>query len=82
MMLPLICMFILYTEVPSSKQPRPLSASRKSQKEDLDSTVEAKAVMEAMKKENERLKKKSRHAHSAPGRSQVTCLIHFQMALR
>ena len=51
---------------------RPLSASRRSNKEKQDSLHEAKAVAEAVKAENQRLSDLKRNTHSAPGRHQVS----------
>ena len=59
-------------ESPIRRVARPLSASRRSNKEKQDSSHEAKAVAEAVKAENQRLSDLKRNTHSAPGRHQVS----------
>ena len=51
---------------------RPLSASRRSQLDALDTSVDAQAVMAALQAENAKLEEeKKKRTRSAPGRSQV-----------
>ena len=70
----MICRIFAVTilESPIRRVARPLSASRRSNKEKQDSSHEAKAVAEAVKAENQRLSDLKRNTHSAPGRHQVS----------